>query len=58
MTPFEIKSLRLSLGWTQSRLAEACGVTVRAVKQWEQGRYRPGGSAQILLRQQKSRLSQ
>ena len=55
MNPAEIKTLRLTLGWTQQRLAEACGVTVRAVKQWEQGKYHPSGSAQILLRQIKER---
>jgi putative transcriptional regulator len=54
MTPAEIKALRLSLGWTQKRLAEACGVSIRAVKQWEQGKYHPSGSAQILLQQLKT----
>ena len=51
MTPAEIKSLRSDLGWTQKRLAEACGVSIRAVKQWEQGKYTPSGPAKILLRQ-------
>jgi len=51
MTAAEIKSLRKTLGWTQSRLAEACGVSVRAVKAWEGGEYAPSRPVEILLRQ-------
>lgn len=49
MTNTEIRALRISLGWSQSRLAKECGVITRAVKMWEQGVRRPGGSALILL---------
>ena len=50
MTGPEIRELRKALGWTQQRLAEACGVTRRAVIFWEQGQREPGGSSKIILR--------
>lgn len=37
MTPAEFKAAREELGWTQSALASALGVTVRAVKYYEAG---------------------
>lgn len=55
MTPAEIRTLRESLGWTNKRLAEACGVTESTVKRWQQGIRSPSGSALLLLRQLSSR---
>ena len=37
MTPAEFKAAREELGWTQSTLASALGVTVRAVQYYEAG---------------------
>lgn len=44
-----VKSIRADLGLTQQQLADQVGVTVRAVKQWEQGVRTPSKTAQILL---------
>ena len=49
MTPADIKALRASLGWPQSRLARECGVSIRTVKYWESGQRNPSGSALIIL---------
>ena len=37
MTPKQIRKARLRKGWTQQAMADALGVTVRAVKHWEAG---------------------
>lgn len=37
MTSPELKSLRASLGWSQSRLAEELGVRRNTVNRWEMG---------------------
>ena len=37
MTPAELKSLRSRLGYTQQELAEAVGVSRRAIIYWELG---------------------
>jgi len=57
MTAGDIKLLREKNGWTQSRLAAACGVTVRAVKGWEGGEYAPSRPVEILLLQLLNRPS-
>lgn len=49
MSPTEIKDIRIILGWTQERLAVACGVEKAAVSHWENGIRQPSGSAEILL---------
>lgn len=51
MTPAKIRTLRETLGWTNRRLAEACGVSERTVKHWQTGTRHPSGSALLLLRQ-------
>lgn len=50
MTPHEIKTLRARLAMTQADLAGAVGVTVQAVRHWEQGLRTPSGSALTVLR--------
>lgn len=50
MTPSEIRTLRETLGWTNKRLAEACGVSERTVKHWQAGTRHPSGPALLLLR--------
>jgi len=37
MTPAEIREIRKREGWTQQKLADEIGVTVRTVKHWEAG---------------------
>ena len=37
MTPQQLKSLRASLGWSQTRLAEELGVARNTVTRWEMG---------------------
>jgi transcriptional regulator with XRE-family HTH domain len=44
-TPEKIKELRTSKGYSQSRLAEACGVTVTTVSRWETGLRSPDNRA-------------
>lgn len=39
MTPAQLKSLRVRLGWSQQRLAERLGVTRNTVTRWEMGLY-------------------
>ncbi len=51
----EIKSIRQSLGITQTALAAKLGVTWRAVAYWEAGTRKPSASAMILARSLKSR---
>jgi DNA-binding transcriptional regulator YiaG len=37
MTATDLRTLRARLGLTQAQLAEALGVSVRAIENWEQG---------------------
>ena len=48
MTKERIKALRERLKWTQADLADRCGVSVRTVQGWEQGR-KPTSSARRVL---------
>lgn len=41
LTPQQIKQLRLSLGWTQARVALVIGVHRLTISRWECGRQRP-----------------
>lgn len=41
---------RIKVGMSQSAFAELLGVSLRTLQDWEQGRRRPGGAAQTLLR--------
>lgn len=51
IAPDEIRAIRKSLDLTQAELAERLHVTRDTVANWEIGRARPGGPAEILLRQ-------
>jgi DNA-binding transcriptional regulator YiaG len=46
----DIKALRRFAGLTQEQLASAMGVSVRTLRNWEQGRRQPEGPALALLR--------
>ena len=45
-----IAEARRRLGMSQSELADLMGVSARTLQDWEQGRRKPTGAAQTLLR--------
>ena len=45
-----LQGLRAGAGLSQSQFARAAGVSVRTLQEWEQGRKRPSGAAQSLLK--------
>lgn len=46
----DITALRRFVGLTQARFAQAVGISVHTLRNWEQGRRRPEGPAVALLR--------
>ena len=48
--PDDIAALRVFIGLTQEEFAEALGISVHTLRNWEQGRRRPEGPAMALLR--------
>ncbi|HET7437432.1 MAG TPA: type II toxin-antitoxin system MqsA family antitoxin [Thermoanaerobaculia bacterium] len=46
----DIASLRRFVGLTQMQFAQAIGISVHTLRNWEQGRRRPDGPAIALLR--------
>lgn len=50
MTPTQIKAIRNQSRLSQSVFASRLGLSVRTVQEWEQGRRKPNGPAQALLR--------
>jgi DNA-binding XRE family transcriptional regulator len=46
----DIAALRRFIGLTQEQLAQAMGISVHTLRNWEQGRRRPEGPAIALLR--------
>jgi DNA-binding transcriptional regulator YiaG len=46
----DVAALRRFVGLTQARFAEAMGISVHTLRNWEQGRRRPDGPALALLR--------
>lgn len=53
MQPEEIKAIRIIQGLTQVAFADALGVSVFAVRKWEQGQRQPGGAAIVLMKRMK-----
>lgn len=49
-TGADIAALRRFVGLTQARFAEAMGISVHTLRNWEQGRRQPEGPAIALLR--------
>jgi putative transcriptional regulator len=45
----DVTAIRAKLGLTQEQFARLCGVSVATLRNWEQGRRRPAGSARALL---------
>jgi putative transcriptional regulator len=50
LRPTDIRTIRRRLGRSQSEFALMIGVSVATLRNWEQGRRRPVGPAQALLR--------
>lgn len=48
--PVDVKAIRSRLGKSQSEFALMIGVSVATLQNWEQGRRRPEGPAQALLK--------
>ena len=48
--PADVREIRSKLGKSQSEFALLIGVSVATLQNWEQGRRRPEGPAQALLR--------
>ena len=48
--PLDVKAIRAQLGKSQSEFAMMIGVSVSTLQNWEQGRRRPEGPAQALLK--------
>ncbi len=45
----DVKQIRVGYNLTQSEFAFLLGVSVRTVRNWEQGRQKPHGAARLLL---------
>ena len=48
-TPPEVYEVRRGYGLTQERFARMLGISVATLRNWEQGRRKPEGSARVLL---------
>jgi len=46
----DVREIRKRFGLTQSEFAAAFGFSVGALRDWEQGRGRPAGTARVLLK--------
>jgi putative transcriptional regulator len=49
-TGMAAREVRAKMGLSQRAFAELLGVSLRTLQDWEQGRWRPAGAAQTLLR--------
>jgi len=49
ITPLNIKHIRERYKLTQEQFASLLGISVRTLRNWEQGRRAPGGPARVLL---------
>jgi putative transcriptional regulator len=50
VTPTDALRARTRMALSQSQFAQLLGVSVRTLQEWEQGRKKPTGAAQTLLR--------
>ncbi len=49
VAPIDVRAIRDKLSMSQSAFAEAFGVSIATVRNWEQGRRAPRGPARVLL---------
>ena len=49
LEPLAIKEIRGQFGLSQRQFAALLGVSIKTLQNWEQGRRRPDGAAQVLL---------
>jgi putative transcriptional regulator len=49
MGPLDIKKIRAQFKLSQQQFAALLGVSVKTLQNWEQGRRKPAGAAQVLL---------
>ena len=50
ITPNEVAAARLKTGLSQTDFAHALHISFRTLQEWEQGRRKPSGAAQALIR--------
>ncbi len=50
LRPEEVRAIRYKLNQSQSEFATMIGVSIMTLQGWEDGRHRPDGPAQALLR--------
>jgi putative transcriptional regulator len=50
LDPLDIKRIREGYSLTQEQFAAMLGISVRTLRNWEQGRRKPKGPAMVLLR--------
>lgn len=50
LQPGDVSALRRFIGLTQAQFAEALGISVHTLRNWEQDRRKPEGAALALLR--------
>lgn len=50
VTPNEVAAARLKTGLSQTDFAQALHISFRTLQEWEQGRRKPSGAAQALIR--------
>ena len=50
LQPGDVAALRRFIGLTQAQFAEAVGISVHTIRNWEQNRRKPEGAALALLR--------
>ena len=48
--PNEVAAARLKTGLSQAQFAKALHISARTLQEWEQGRRRPSGAAQALIK--------
>lgn len=46
----EVREIREQYGLTQEKFATLMGISVATLRNWEQGRRKPGGPARVLLK--------
>jgi putative transcriptional regulator len=50
ITPNDVAAARLKTGLSQADFAQALHISFRTLQEWEQGRRKPSGAAQALIR--------